>query len=157
MSSLRLLHGPQLFSVRQYNFAYIPDRRAAFGRASRDRDLIACLQRIPGPAGSKQLAWTDGFASPMHDLALIVLDIEDDLNVRVHPQIIGYDSFDGDRGLVVVRGVSVMGEQRGTDHQESRHQEYINWDLRVHVAPQSIVRNRTRSTARFHPVYGHIF
>src|SRR5882762_4293389 len=129
MSPLRLLHGSQLFSVRQYNFAYIPDRRVAFGRECRDRDLIACLQRIPGPSGSEQLAWTDCFASPMHDLGLIVLDIENDLNVGVHPQIIGYGSFDGDRGLVVVRGVSVMGKQWGTDHQESRHQGQKNWDL----------------------------
>jgi hypothetical protein len=74
----------------------------------------------------------------MHDLTLVIFDIENNLNVRIHPQIISYRSFDVYRGLVVVRGISVMREHRGTGHQTSRHQENKNWDLRLHVAPQSI-------------------
>src|SRR5262249_39667361 len=100
----------------------VRDRLAIFRRTQNDGDFIARLQRTPRPTGASQDAWTVRFDAPVHNLAVLVFDIEVDLRMRIRPDKLRNGSLDRNSRLLVVCRVSVMRRCRYTQKQKCRNQ-----------------------------------
>src|SRR5579864_3022056 len=129
-----MLEHAQLPSVTEYNSLQKSLGRPVLCRAEYERHLISYLYRILCPAGARQLAGTQGFHAPMHDIALGVLGVQENQGMRVCPDEPRYGSLQSERILLVVCGISMVRPDRVTRRQSPYHQGYEDKSLSFHYA-----------------------
>src|SRR4029079_667733 len=89
------------------------DRRAVLGHGCHHhRYFVAGLEGLGGETKIDESRGSLVLADPVHDLAVLIGDVEHQERMRIRPQPLCDFSFDGDL-LVLVRRISVMREQRG--------------------------------------------
>src|ERR1700752_2654808 len=79
----------QFFSRGEQEFADHADGRPLFAGRDGHRDHLAWLQELRIPASSLQDRRSQGLDAPIHGLAGVVLDVEENLAMGIGPIIFG--------------------------------------------------------------------
>src|SRR5690242_2799614 len=79
----------QFFAVGKHDFADHADRSALLAGGDRYGDNLAGFQELRIPAGALEDRWGQSFDTPIYGLAGIVLNVEENLTMRIGPIIFG--------------------------------------------------------------------
>src|SRR6266481_9369894 len=126
MPLLSLVH-PQHSAVGEHDLTRIPsgksDRCSILGGSERNRYLVSLLDRTLVPAIPVQNAGALRFDTPTYDFALVVLDVEKNLDMRVGPHYFRHGPRNGDRVNFVVGHISVVCQYRAGKNHKTRNQD----------------------------------
>src|SRR5882672_9005619 len=126
MPLLSLVH-PQHTAVGEHDLTRIPsgksDRCSILGGGERNRYLVSLLDRTLVPAIPVQNAGALRFDTPTYNFALVILDVEKNLDMRVGPHHLRHCPRNGDRVNFVVSYISVVRKHRAGKNQKARNQD----------------------------------
>ena len=121
---LGVLQHPQLFAIAENDPLKKTLGSAVFRGTENDGHLVSGLHGIFSPAGSGQLAWTEGFDVPVHESPLSVLRVEENLGVGVRPHELGHGTLQGEGPGLIIGGIPMMSEGRNHGNQKANgHQK----------------------------------
>src|ERR1700730_12103313 len=138
-SSLSFVHF-QHMAVGKHDLACVssgkPNWCAIFGGSESDRDLVTRLERDFVPTIAVQNAGTLRFNSPIHDFALVILNVEKNLDMRIGPHYFGHGSRNRDGMNLVVSHISMVRQERTAKGQKTYDQGEGRYQLSVHILPR---------------------
>ncbi len=79
-------------------------------------DLVARVQAVLRPSRSGELIRSREFALPVFDFALVVLDVEVNLAVRIDEAKLGDCALEGERVARIIGGRAVMSKDRNRNN-----------------------------------------
>src|ERR1700730_3857404 len=140
-SSLSFVHF-QHMAVGKHDLACVssgkPNWCAIFGGSESDRDLVTRLERGFVPTIAVQNAGTLRFNSPIHDFALVILNVEKNLDMRIGPHYFRHGSRNRDGMNLVVSHISMVRQERTATGQKTYDQGEGRYQLSVHILPPRI-------------------
>src|SRR5579871_1307800 len=96
-------------AVRQGDLTAIDQVRTISGKGTADRHLVANFHRVTVPPSADESPGPTGFAAPIHDCAIGICYVNEEVYVWVFPIHTRNHSFEGDRfGKIKLRGKGVM-------------------------------------------------
>src|SRR5438093_2391696 len=132
-TSVRGRSGKHLPAVSEGHFPAIGHFRAVLGAIAFDRDLIAHFQGILPPPCASQNQRRAEFDIPIRHVAALILHVDIETGMRIHPLDLGDDSCELDRRVLVILSRKGMmrecraGQQRQTqagEHESRRNSSH---------------------------------